>query len=255
MIGACLVLGLWSEHASAQVVDCDSGGSIQAALNSGQRVVEFTGTCNEIVLVFRDYAEIKGVSGNPALDVIAGGMRVPGSHEVLIENVTVSGDAFYITNGAYVTVRNSIIETNYGFGLFRNAGAWLEGNTFGPALIDDGSCAPICVGDSSYVRMQNNTVNGATNDPIAGAALGVYRDSTLLLRGGNVISNSGTQPVIAAWHNSSVRQDSFQQLPLRHARSGYYRQHRGRPALDDACRGPGLWRRPQPHRNQWQHRA
>jgi hypothetical protein len=152
---------------------------------------------------------IRGASGNPAQDVIADGLFVSGAQKVLIENLTVSGVAFNVVEGAYVTVRNSIIEnTNQGFGLFGNAGAWLEGNTFGPALMGEGACAPICVGNSSFLGMVNNTVNGATNDPGAGAALGVYRDSSLLLRGGNVISNSGTQPAIGAWHHSSVRQDN-----------------------------------------------
>ena len=56
--------------------------------------------------------------------------------------------------------------------------------------------------------MLGNTVNGATNDPFAGAALGIYRDSTVLLRGGNVITNSGTQAAVGVWNNSSLRQDN-----------------------------------------------
>ena len=56
--------------------------------------------------------------------------------------------------------------------------------------------------------MQGNTVNGATNDPFSGAALGVYRDATVLLRGGNVITNSGSEAAIGVWNNSQLRQDN-----------------------------------------------
>jgi hypothetical protein len=210
LTGACLMLGLWSERASAQVVDCDSGGSIQTAIDGGQRVVEFTGTCAEFVSIYRDRAEVRGVSGNPALDVITGGMSVRGAQRILIEDLTISGDSFFIMDGAFATVRNSIIEnTDFGFGVLRNSGARLEGNTFGPALIDGTqSCLPICVLDNSHARMENNTVTGAANDSRTGGVMTVLRDSSVMMRGGNTITNTGTKQAISVFFDSHLRQDN-----------------------------------------------
>ncbi len=198
--------------ASAQVINCNTAGpgALQAAIDSGQYLIEFTGTCNEFVGIYKDDVHILGSNANPALNVINGEIDVWGSQRIEIENITVSGDGFFISNTSHVTLRDSIVQnTKWGFGVFVNSEAILRGNTFGPALIDDGSvsCTPICVGDNSFLRMQNNTVNGATNDSRAGAALGVYRSSSLLMRGGNTITNSGTQPAIGLWHQSESRQD------------------------------------------------
>ncbi len=211
LVAAGVVATQWSERASAQVIDCNTApaGALQAAIDAGQRVVEFTGTCNEFVTANQTGTTIRGVSGNPALDVIAGGMRVRGAQHILIENLTVSGDSFGIVDGAFATVRNSIIEnTNYGFFIVRNSGARLEGNTFGPALDDDWrvSCTPICVIDNSYARMENNTVNGESNDPYAGAAVGLFLSSSVLLNGGNTITNSGTGWAVSANLSSDILQ-------------------------------------------------
>jgi hypothetical protein len=96
--------------------------------------------------------------------------------------------------------------TDFGFGVIRNSGARLIGNTFGPALIDDASdsCLPICVGENSYARLENNTVNGATN---TGNVVDVYRHSSIRMRGGNTITNSGTGRVLSANQGSLIRQD------------------------------------------------
>jgi hypothetical protein len=206
LIGACLVLGLWSERVSAQI-NCNTGGSIQAALNSGQTFVEFTGTCNESVFVVADGTVIGGASGNRTLDVVNGGINVSGAQRVAIMNLTVNGDGFFISGGSAVNVINTIVaNTKWGFGVFRNSQAVLQNNIFGPALIDDGavSCLPICVGENSYARLQNNTVNGASDSWFA---LDVYRHSSIRIRGGNTISNTGTGGALSANQGSYIRQD------------------------------------------------
>jgi hypothetical protein len=212
LVGACALLALWPARAQAQI-NCDTAGAgaLQAAIDSGQYLIEFTGTCNESLGLHRDNIHLRGTNADPALNVINGGATVTVAQDIVFENLKIQGNSFNIVNGAHAFVRDSIIEnTNFGIFIGRNAAANFDRNTIGPALVDDGSvsCTPICVGDNSFLHMRNNIVNGATNDPRSGAAVGVFRSSSLLLRGGNTITNSGTQPAIGLWHQSEGRQDN-----------------------------------------------
>ncbi len=211
LLGGLALLGLHAGEARAVVIDCNAGGSIQTEIDNGEILVEFTGTCNEFVNVFRDGTTIRGNSGTPASDVIAGGMSIFGATRVFIENLTINGSSVAIHDGAYAIITNTTIaNTDAGVFVTRNSGVRFEGSTLGPALIDDGnnSCGPLCILSSSFARLRNTSVTGATNDPAIGGALTVSRDSSLELRGGNTIVNTGTQKAIGVWFDSSVRQDN-----------------------------------------------
>jgi len=212
VIGLCALSAAWSEHASAQVIDCTTAGpdALQTAIDSGTYLIEFTGTCNESVGIYRDNVHLKGNNADPALNVINGGVDIAVAQDIVLENLKIQGEGFYVTGGGEAEVLDSIIaDTDFGVFIGRNAVVRFDGNTFGPALVDDGdqSCVPICIADNSHVRMRGNTVNAAASDPGSGAAVAVFRDSSLSMRGGNVINNSGSIAALGIYWDSSVRQD------------------------------------------------
>ncbi|MDJ0609395.1 MAG: tail fiber domain-containing protein [Kiloniellales bacterium] len=209
-----LFLAAGSERAQAQIIDCDnpatSPTALQDAIHSGFYLIEFTGTCDEFVWIYRDDVHLRGTNMDPNLNVINGEVSVSVAQDIKLDNLRIQGDGLFITNEAFVRMWDMVVEdTDFGVFIARNSGAIMDNVTIGPALIDDGSqsCTPFCIGENSYVRMFNSTVNGATNDVRNGGAVVVYRGSTLLLRGGNTITNSGDQPALAAFNNSLIRQD------------------------------------------------
>ncbi len=205
------------EHAKAQVIDCDdpatSSTALQDAIDTGQYLIEFTGTCEEDLGIYWDDIHLRGTNADPRQNVIDGEVNVGVTEDIVFENLKVTGNYFNVTNEAYVFMRDMVIEdTQNGVFIARNSGATMDNVTIGAALVDDGtlSCTPLCVGENSYVRMTNSTVNGATNDTAAGGAVTVYRDASLLLRGGNTITNSGSTAAIGVFADSSFRQDNSQ---------------------------------------------
>lgn len=211
LLGGLGLVSLYAMEVRAVVIDCNAGGSIQTEIDNAEFPIEFTGTCNEFVSVFRDGTTIRGLSGNPANDVITGGLSIFGATRVRIENLTINGSSLGIHDGAYAIITNTTIaNTDNGVFVVRNSGARFNGSTLGPALVDDGnvSCGPLCISGNSFARLRDTSVTGATNNPAIGAALTVFRDSSVELRGGNTIVNTGTQKAIGVFHDSSVRQDN-----------------------------------------------
>ncbi|MCZ6523370.1 MAG: hypothetical protein O7A68_05840, partial [Alphaproteobacteria bacterium] len=78
LLGGLGLVSLYAMEVRAVVIDCDAGGSIQTEIDNAEFPIEFTGTCNEFVNVFRDGTTIRGISGTPANDVITGGMSIFG---------------------------------------------------------------------------------------------------------------------------------------------------------------------------------
>lgn len=192
------------------IVDCNAGGSIQSALFLGNTFVHFTGTCNEFVSIVQDGTFIQGVSGDCSLDVINGGLLAVGTQRNQIRDLTVKGSGVSILDGAYVNIDNvAVVETDAGFVVVRGSNVRIRNSTFGPALIDDANvgCNPVCIGDNSYARIQNTTITGDTNDPNIGGALSIFRDGSVILRGANTITNTGTEPAVGVFFDSSLRQD------------------------------------------------
>lgn len=210
LLGGLALFGLLAGEARAVVIDCNTGGSIQTELDNGQTFIEFTGTCNEFVSIVHDATTIRGNSGNPASDVITGGMSIPGVTRVRIENLTINGSSLTISDGAFAIITNTTIaNTDAGVFVVRNSGVRFDGSTLGPSLVDDeNSCGPLCLISNSFARLVNTSVTGATNNPAIGAALILVRNSSLELRGGNTIVNTGTQFAIGVFGDSSVRQDN-----------------------------------------------
>ena len=218
LIGAGLVLGLWSTSASAQVnVDCGSAippNSIQAAIGLGNVAINVTGTCNETVSIRQSNVSIFGAPSA----VITGGLSVEGATGVVLTNLTIngnnlaSGSGVFVLNGAYVQFTNVTLEDLHnGVILIRNAGAIFINSRLRPSLVDDPrfACDTLCLSDNSDVRLQGTTVTGDTDNPGLGGALVGIRNSSIVLRGGNTITNNGTLAAIAIDFDTSLRQDDL----------------------------------------------
>ncbi|MEX0343481.1 MAG: hypothetical protein AB3N20_01065 [Rhizobiaceae bacterium] len=208
MIAVSVAMVLFAGPAWAVVVDCNSGGSIQTELNNGETQIDFSGTCNEFVSVFQDGTRITGAS--PATSIITGGMSINGVTRVRIENLTVDGGSgVFISDGAAARVNGSTFQAGeFGFIINRNSSARLDGNTIGPASgTTSSSCAALCVGENSNLRMTNTTVTANASNPAVGGPLILFRNSTATLRGGNVITNTGTEAAVGIFNHSYLRQD------------------------------------------------
>lgn len=282
------------------VVDCNLGGSVQREIDTGQSFIQFTGTCDEQLFVFKDGVSVQGVSGDRANDVISQGVLVLGANRTNFSDLTIkglgggsvsvqsSGDADFsnvvlsdlssiflvsnasasirdnsrlenltgsvvvvggaaididattikslggslivgdgstaeisnttiedlgrglsFNNGSTVTMfDSSVTDTNNGTFVVRGTNLTLTRTTLGPARIDDGnlSANPLSIGDNSNVRINNSTITGTTSDPIVGGAISLFRDSSVVLRGSNVVTNTGTEPAIGVFSDSSFRQ-------------------------------------------------
>jgi hypothetical protein len=211
LLSFALALAGHMQPATAMPVDCDNGGMIQPAIDSGfYDLIEFTGTCHEDVSVPRAGVQIRGMSVDRSLHVIDGHVSVEGATRVQFRDLTITGGNVVIFDGAYVTLRNVAVEdTDNGVTVVRNSTLRLRDSDLGPALVDQYpfSCGPLCVGDASHIRMEGSNIVGDTDDPLIGGAVVIYRDSSLTMRGGNTITNNGSEPSLAVVADSSLRLD------------------------------------------------
>lgn len=205
---ALSVVALFTGPAWAVVVDCNSGGSIQTELNNGETEIDFSGTCNEFVSVFNDGTRVTGA--DPLTSIITGGLSINGTTRVRIENLTINGGSgLFISDGAAARVTGSTVQgMEFGFIINRNSSARLDGNTIGPSVGGtSASCAALCVGENSNLRMTNTAVTANVSNPAVGGPLILFRNSTATLRGGNVITNTGTEAAVGIFNHSYLRQD------------------------------------------------
>ena len=124
--------------------------------------------------------------------------------------------AFFVTTGSTASVFNATIEdTDNGMQVLRGSTLLVGNSTIGPANVDDASasCNPVCVGDNSEARFNDTSISGTNNDAGIGGAVSIYRQSSVRIRGNSSVTNNGSQPAVAAFHNSSVRQDKGSSPP------------------------------------------
>ncbi len=210
LLGAGLTLGLYPGQASAQTVVTCPAQSIQAAINGGASVIEFSGTCNEFVFINRSGVTVRGNSGNPANDVITQGLVVASANNVFIEDLTVRGFALFLRDGAYAFITNTTVDNTVdGLAVIRQSGARLDQVTVTPTTgTGNNNCSPLCVGETSNVRMTNSTITGTVNNPAIGGAAVAFRNASITIREGNTITNTGSQPAVLSAFNSNVRIDN-----------------------------------------------
>ena len=185
IVGAVMWLG---EHQSAlaqgmgasgatnpHFVDCDRSGSINLALASGHRLIEFTGSCDEEIEINSDAVELigSGTASASVNEVVADGARV------FLRGFTVTGEAIFLNRGSFGIIRDVVIEEGT-LALFHNSGAELRDSEITGPTTDQA----VQVLRNSFIRIrQNNTITG---DP-AQAAITVGSDSSL------IVTNSGNQ--------------------------------------------------------------
>lgn len=206
------VLGL-AGVAQAQV-DCNMSpgppNPIQERINAGDGFIPFTGTCVGDVFIGRSEVTLQGVGENR----IIGEVAVVGAQRVFFRDTVINApeSGVFILDGAYVRVINSTIEnTRDGFEVIRNSAALVINSTLGLTLGTDPalSCGPVCLLEDSSIRLVDSTVTGDVDDPGIGPALLALRDSSIVLRGVNHITNTGEQAAVGVFDNSSLRQDNL----------------------------------------------
>jgi hypothetical protein len=191
------------------VVDCAKEQLIADAIAKADDdegiQITIKGTCTEIVTVTTDGVTFRGDPGVGG--TLMGGFIVDGAQRVVIDDLTVTGspdNGVLAKGGAAVTVSNSIITDHgrSGIAVILGATAQINGNT-----ISDNDSYAIVVVEEGSARLRSNTV---TTDFIPGA-LGVFRNASLRLNGGNTITNTngaGNAQAIEVFHVSNLRQDN-----------------------------------------------
>ncbi len=212
-IGGFLVAGGPAPALAACTVNGGAYPTIQAAVNNFEFFIDFTGTCDPFVFIFHP-VELTGTGATPADNAITRGMSVQGSLRVFINNVQIGGDTsvesgIFFFDGANVTVRNSAIQTTLdGVGVVRGSVASffnssIQGRTLGAS---NANASNVFAGDNSVIRLFNTTITMNESNSKVGA-LSIVRNSELLLRGGNSVTNTGSVPAIDVDFNSSLRED------------------------------------------------
>ncbi len=202
-----------SVHAVA--VDCDLGGLIQPQLDLGNSV-EFTGTCDEDLFIITNETILNG--GAAATSIIQGDVTVEAAQRVVLTNLTVknaiAGDfasGVVFRDGASVDVVNATFDDLFfGFCVLRNslADIFFLTSTTQVAFDVNQSCTNLTVADDSVARMTDSTITNNLSSSTMGAPVYANRNSTLALRGGNSITNTGAIETLAAYHDSHIREDN-----------------------------------------------
>ena len=268
---AAIVTGLVAAPVSASVtIDCNAGETITSALENGEELIFFSGTCNESLSIEQGRVSIFGDSPDPQQNVIAGGVQINGVGNANFQRGVVEGfvsvrrnssaqfftmtlrgglsitdsshaDVFgsqvtggslsvtrasnlsvvdttiddvrggvFITEGAMANFdRSPVTNTDNGTFVGRNGTLRFRNATMGPALVDDAnlSCSPLCATDGAVIRLDSAIIEGANEDPGVGGAVSISRNSALVMRGDSSITNTGSQPVLGVFNDSSFRQD------------------------------------------------
>lgn len=122
LLAAALLLLAGKSQAVTLTVDCDAGGSLQAAINSldfvGPHTVNVTGTCRErIVIDQRDRLTIQGnptatISGNTTGEVAV--VRIFRSHAIVLRRLVITGGGrgVFLRFGSEVRIESSRVENN-----------------------------------------------------------------------------------------------------------------------------------------------
>ena len=202
---------------SAVSVDCTMGETIADAVALATPgtplTVTFEGTCMENVSI--DVNDITLAGLDPSTSIVQGQITVISAGRVVIENATVtqsSSSGVFVTRGASATLRNVAITNNTGDGVFvnRNSEASIEdsfigtdasGDVAGNANGDWG----VVIADDGHVRLTN--VNVGANENNQEAAIGLFRDTSIRIRGQSLISNAAGGLALDIQHNSTLRMD------------------------------------------------
>jgi hypothetical protein len=174
-------------------VTCGSGTIAAALANAppgGRLTITVNGTCTENVTIERDLVTLKDgtVAGTGAAQPV---IQILGARGIVIDNMTVQGGASHgieATRRADVTITNSLIQNNTGYGVRLRWGA--HGDISGSTITGNVQCAVGAL-DAATVVLTNNSLTTAQPNPDIGSTIGGYRKTTIFLNGGNTVTNTG----------------------------------------------------------------
>ncbi len=178
-----LLIGPWVANnavAATLPVHCDTGGTVQGALNAASNgdTILVDGVCNENVTVRDELTRIT-IDGQGSA-TIHGPSAAAAVMQVLGRNITIKG--FTITGG------------RQGFSVLRGGSVLIDSNT-----IEDSAGAGILVHQNAHARIVNNTIQFNPNTGITVQESSIARIGFLDLAGpvaGNVIQRNGIAGVI-----------------------------------------------------------
>jgi hypothetical protein len=192
--------------------------SINAALGNvpsgGNLVVIIDGTCEEAVRVVRDRVALRGGnSGVVRAPAGSAAITVGGARNVEVSGLTIVAapgfEGVRAEHNADVSIRNAVVLDNglgYGaFGILGISGASVDISASQVVGSGGGMAIGVALADGATGRMQTTSVIlGAGTD----GAVYLSRQSTMLMRGGNVITHTQTGgAAFGATNGSSLRVD------------------------------------------------
>ena len=210
-----------SANTTRVAVDCSTDSisdALATATNSGQLIINISGTCTETLVIDRDNVSLVGDSGatiaysaaitdNPYRDALDSVINVIAADNIIIENLSISGannsdssSGIRALNNASVLLNNVTLENNQN-GIFISNNASLQMSN---SQVRNNSTYGIVITDNANLQLrENNTIeHSATRD----AALGAYRNVSVTVReGGNTITNTFSNGDINIALKGSVR--------------------------------------------------
>jgi len=205
---ACLGLFTLPASAATRHVDCDAGGTISAALETGKgsaNVLEIfvNGTCNEVITIVRDHVTI---AGDPYA-TINGTVRVFTANRVTLENLAITGpgDGVIISGTGQVRLRWVYIAGNDGYGLNirRDGAAWVRDSMIvGDCIgIEDVDCEDGAFVDHATLELARTTISNSRYGIMADAA-------TLILFNAEIADNSVIGVQVALHSTVDIRSNT-----------------------------------------------
>lgn len=179
LLAAVLLLLAGKSQAVTLTVDCDAGGSLQAAINSldliGPHTINVTGTCRERPRIEqRDRLTIQAPPGQSATISCSGCsgeaavVRIFRSRAITLRRLVVTGGGrgVFLRNGSEVLIESSRVENNSDAGvfLFENSTLLLRGTLAEPVRITNNGAGVIANGSflniSGFTTIENNAGRG-----------------------------------------------------------------------------------------------
>jgi len=184
LAAVCFTLIAPQALAGSRVVNCDDGGSLQKAIDSGAGSakpidIQLTGTCYENVTISRDLVSING----DGLTTIYGQVRLFGAAQIVFRNLTITGPGFGIrAANSRVRLLGVGIIGNDDSGIFATESSSVRLSN----SVISGNHGPYGVHlDYSSANLVDTEVSGNESDGI-----GVFHNASLLTQGGSITGNN-----------------------------------------------------------------
>lgn len=181
-----------------RTANCPGGASVQALLDASTLArpidIRIIGPCTENITVRRDDVTLRGRAPDTLSTIITGKIFVDGSSRVLLQDMQVKNGpdiGIFATRGSSVQIDNVLVRDhpNEQVGIARGSVARIDGSLFVGSSTSD---TTLFAADGSMIRMFTSRVLATRNQPQSGIVLGVYRQSSMRIEGGNEIRHVAT---------------------------------------------------------------